>query len=136
MKNLSTDTPGDDQDAVDRMYDGLKDIEKTAAEEPGDDDESTVGTMPQPDDEPKQRPEGTIDAPWGEDSPAGMRFAEENYKKFREGREELLGKLFDGHQASAKANQGFVSQHFSNSKGYETSSPQLSDQAKKVVNEG
>lgn len=135
MKNLSSDTPGDDQEAVDRLYDGLKKV----AEQTGDDeDESTVGTMVQPDDEPKERPEGTIDAPWGEDSPAGMQFAGENYKKFREGREELLGKLLDGKGPSDQAEKKLISQQFAHgaSGDYETSSPQLSDQAKKVVNEG
>jgi len=140
MKNLSTDTPGDDQDAVDRLYDGL--VEKTAAvDEPGgiedDEDESTVGTMAQPDEEPKERPENTIDAPWGEDSPAGMQFAAENYKKFREGREVLLDKLLDSKGPGDSADKNLISQHFTHGKkgGFETSSPQLSDQARKVVNE-
>jgi hypothetical protein len=110
MKNLSTDTPGDDQEAVDRMYDGL--VEKTAEETGDDEDESTVGTMPQPDEEPKQRPEGNIDAPWGEDSPAGMQFAAENYKKFREGREDLLGKLLDSKGPGDKADKNLISQQF------------------------
>lgn len=134
MKNLSSDTPGDDHEAVERLYDGLKKI----AEETGDDeDESTVGTMPQPDDEPMERNPDTIVAPWGEDSPAGMQFAGESYRKFKEGREELLGKLFDSSGPSAQAQKSFVSQNFEHGRkdGFETSSPQLSDQAKKVVNE-
>lgn len=132
MKNLSVDTHDHDTEADQNLYDLLK----TAADEPGDDDESTVGTMPQPDDEDQDRSEGDMDAPWGENpSPEVVQFSRQAFTKFREGREDLLKKHFDSKSVADAADKALMGQQLDHAKSgdYETSSPLLSEQAKKAI---
>lgn len=130
MKNLSTDTPDHDPKADQGLYDLLT---KRAEETGADEDESTVGTMPQPDDENYERSSGNIDAPWGEEpSPEVLEFSRQDMTKFKETRERFLEKHFDSKGVADKVQQAVVGQQLSHAaKGdYETSSPLLSEQAK------
>lgn len=133
MKNLTTDTPDHDPKADQDLYDLLT----KQAEETGDDeDETTVGTTPQPDDEDLDRSSGSIDAPWGEKpSPEVVNFANQGLTKFKETREKFLEKHFDSKGVADKAQQAVVGQQLVHaaSGDYETSSPLLSEQAKKAV---
>lgn len=132
-KNLTTDTPDHDHEADQRLYDLLtKEAEETGA----DDDESTVGTTPQPGNEDLERSKGSIDAPWGEDpSPDVVNFSKQYLTKFRETREDFLKKHFDANPVAESADQALVSQQLSHASSgdYETSSPLLSEQAKKAI---
>lgn len=81
----------------------------------------------------KDRPEGSIDAPWGEKNtnatvPGQVApLSKEVLQAVRQGREELLGKLIADKSKSDQAEQALIRQHFKGS--YETSSPQLSSAA-------
>jgi hypothetical protein len=133
MKNLTTDTPTHDPQADQDLYDLLT----KQAEQTGDDeDETTVGTTPQPDDEDLERESGNIDAPWGEKpSPEVVNFANQGLTKFKETRERFIEKHFDSQGVAAKAQQAVVGQQLdhASSGDYETSSPLLSEQAKKAI---
>ena len=133
MKNLTTDTPDHDHKADQDLYDLLT---KQAEQVEDDEDKSTVGTTPQPDDEDLERPKGTIDAPWGEEpSPEVVAFTNQGMAKFKETRERFIEKHFDSKGVADKAQQAVVAQQLdhASSGDYETSSPLLSEQAKKAL---
>lgn len=133
MKNLSSDTPSHNPQADQDLYDLLtKESEETGV----DDDESTVGTTPDPGEEDLERSSGDIDAPWGEKPPAEpVQFSKQDMSKFKETRERFLEKHFDSKGVADKANQALVGQQLQHaaSGDYETSSPLLSSQAKKAL---
>lgn len=102
-------------------------------------DQTQKGKNPDQYPPPEDRPTGNMDAPWGEPPGAlshGQQPVRHNadvvMKAFREGREELLGKLLDSKKPSDKAEQAVVSSMLdaASSGEFETSSPQLSEKSK------
>lgn len=138
MKTLSIDTHEHDADTDDQFYVALSEkqadvVAPQTYTDTEDEDRSTVGTQPQPDEGVPDRSKGDIDAPWGEaPSPEVVQFSRQAYTDFKQGREKLLEKLLDSKVTSDKAEQGLVAQQFDHaaSGDFETSSPQLSGKSK------
>lgn len=140
MKSLSIDTHPHDPAKDEELYELLKEADgnTTPATSTGDDDgEITVGTNPDeyPDPEDSEKKDGTIDASWGQKpgiTNDAHYHANEVRAQFRQSREDMLSKLFDGHDANAALEQKTMGQYLSHASSgqFETSSPQLSSKAK------
>lgn len=133
MKSLSTDTHAHDHATDQKLYELLTKEAETVPLE--DNDKSTVGVNPDAYPDPEDRSSGSIDAPWGEkpDNNA-IQYSNEALNRFRLGREELLGKLFDGKASSDGAEQKLLSSHLDHhaSGQFESSSPQLKGKLEKT----
>ena len=138
MKSLSIDTHPHDPAKDEELYELLKegDGNTTPATSTGDDDgESTEGVNPDPYPDPDDRAANSIDAPWGEEpgeTNDANRHATEVWKQVKENREDMLSKLFSGHDSNASLEQKTMGQHLSHAaRGqFESSSPQLSPKSK------
>jgi hypothetical protein len=106
-------------------------LSKEASDGPGT-EATTTGENPYSVEEEgeKDRPEGNIDAPWGEQNTSANApgqvapLSKEVLQAVRKGREELLSKLVADKEKSDKADQTLIRQQFAGP--YETNSPQLS----------
>lgn len=133
MKSLSTDTHPHDVSCDQKLYDLLKEASDGPGSIEDDEDKTTATTIPETDpieDSAKDSDEGDIDASWGENPNSGdhtevLHFSKAVIKRFREGREELLSKYFDGKKASEGAEKKLMGQHFSNFGEAEASNPLL-----------
>lgn len=119
------------QDASEVHAQLLYDMLKEASDGPGT-EATTTGENPYSieDEGVSDRPEGSIDAPWGEkntdaNAPGQVSpLSTEVLQTIQRGREELLGKLLADKAKSDKAEQALIRQNFDGP--YETNSPQLS----------
>lgn len=136
MKNLTTDTHAHDPATDQELFELLsKEAAQTPGESPGDDNKSTVGGNPDQYPDPEDSGAGSIDARWGDKDDSGdgqgpndaVHHSTEVIKKFREGREDMLDKLFDGKASSDGAEQKLMGSHLKHvaSGDFQSRAPQL-----------
>ena len=135
MKNLSSDTHAHDTALDKDLFDMLSKEGMDPGESPGDDNASTVGVNPNQYADPEDSGAGSIDASWGDKDDSGdgqgpndaVHHSTEVIQKFREGREDMLDKLFDGKASSDAAEQELLGAHLSHAASgqFQSSAPQL-----------